>query len=490
NISGLEKRIKYYLNFKQKGITSITNFGLEKYEALTDFILRPESTARKGKDKFRARLSLKELMRHGMDRKNYQIQATEDGFFAARFYRTPSADPQLLFAHEEEIKCKQVVRQLIDWLKEFDENCSGFFLLEHILLRPMTIEGRRLLFDVGPTGVPIKFQSLMYLPGEEMRHISDGLIISASNEDNYVRFQVEDETYLLLKIDGHPMMVSTEPLSNDLLAKRPESVIIDYLNEIKVEGSSQIDEWIELVTQPNYAKELGPDFFNYRISIVVPDWPRKWQLVDFRRYFRILVQSNIPAHLAADIHFLSLGDMKSFEDSYQAWLEEKRREDTAPSELDKHALSIIKHLLKDDETKAKISDFLKAQEVENESINKMRSAVVGSVGFDVLDEGNFSIFVGMDKLIAKELKRNGIDNWAKLQIAQIDYLVNILTLAKSDSLIESINAWQRQAVLAEQRNWTGLIALQIELEALTTDDAQPRLMRFMKENFGSIPTVE
>lgn len=487
NTSGLEQRIKHYLSLPEKGVRSITDFNLNKFQALSDFVLKEEPVKRKGKDKFRARLSLKKLMRNGMDRKNYRIEKNKEGYYTANFYRSANAKPELLFAHEKKVRCNQVITQLIAWLKTFNESSNGFFLLEHVLLRPMTQAGRKLIFDVSPTGVSVKFNSLMYLPGEQMRHISDGLIISATDEDNYARFKRGEDTYLLLKIDGHPMLVSQDPLSDELLNQKPEQKIIDYLNTIKVGGSSQIDEWIELPSQPNYAKKMSGKFFDHRLSIVVPDWPRKWQLVDFRKYFRVLIQANIPAHIAADIHFLSIDEMRAFEATYQSWLEEKRRENPSPNQLDTYSLSLIEFLLKNQDDKAKIGSFLADQEKENKINEELRAAVVGAVGFDIIDEGNFGIFVGINEVIEAELKKNGIDNWVKLQIAKASYLANILTIANISEITKNIKSWQRQAILAEQGNWQGLIALQIELEALTTKDAQPKLVRYMKEKFGNVP---
>jgi hypothetical protein len=61
------------------------------------------------------------------------------------------------------------------------------------------------------------------------------------------------------------------------------------------------------------------DFYSYRISVILPNWPVRFQSDEFKLYAEQLMFENAPAHLAIHCFWLSVGQMKEFEGLYSQW---------------------------------------------------------------------------------------------------------------------------------------------------------------------------
>ncbi|WP_322044098.1 hypothetical protein [Paraburkholderia sp. J67] len=74
------------------------------------------------------------------------------------------------------------------------------------------------------------------------------------------------------------------------------------------------------LTQP-LAQDDG--FHACRISVLLPDWPVRFQSDEFKRFAQRLVNENCPAHVQADCYWLNFEEMKRFEDRYALWARAK-----------------------------------------------------------------------------------------------------------------------------------------------------------------------
>jgi uncharacterized protein YegP (UPF0339 family) len=77
------------------------------------------------------------------------------------------------------------------------------------------------------------------------------------------------------------------------------------------------------------------DPYSFRITLIVPYWPARFDNMAFRRFFEKTVRMETPAHIHAKICWADQKDIIAFEDAYKAWLEEN-----AKRVPDKTALSL------------------------------------------------------------------------------------------------------------------------------------------------------
>ena len=67
------------------------------------------------------------------------------------------------------------------------------------------------------------------------------------------------------------------------------------------------------------------DPYSFRLSIIVPYWPRRFRSMDFRRLFEKTARLELPAHIHAKICWANEKDMEKFEKAYLDWLKAKSR---------------------------------------------------------------------------------------------------------------------------------------------------------------------
>ncbi|MGI0116748.1 hypothetical protein [Zooshikella sp. RANM57] len=67
-------------------------------------------------------------------------------------------------------------------------------------------------------------------------------------------------------------------------------------------------------------KSSDADFYNYRISILFPNWTLRCQQLGFKEITRKIVQIHCPVHIRADCYWLNVEQMSYFEQVFKRWL--------------------------------------------------------------------------------------------------------------------------------------------------------------------------
>ena len=65
------------------------------------------------------------------------------------------------------------------------------------------------------------------------------------------------------------------------------------------------------------------DPYSFRISVLLPYWPERFQNLNFRRFFERTLREETPAHIHARICWISQAHMTELDERYRAWLEAK-----------------------------------------------------------------------------------------------------------------------------------------------------------------------
>ena len=74
------------------------------------------------------------------------------------------------------------------------------------------------------------------------------------------------------------------------------------------------------------------DDYSFRVSFVFPDWAGRFQDKAFQRFTEGIIQSEIPAHLNARIHWRNQEYIKEFEKWYEIWQQQKSAESAKATE--------------------------------------------------------------------------------------------------------------------------------------------------------------
>ncbi|MCH7736952.1 MAG: hypothetical protein IH872_06060 [Chloroflexi bacterium] len=84
--------------------------------------------------------------------------------------------------------------------------------------------------------------------------------------------------------------------------------------------------------QDHQGVSVPADFYSFKISVLFPDWTARFQTPGFRRLTEETIQSNCPAHIFPEFHWLGLDRMQEFEGRYKSWLDLKNDD---PADLEK-----------------------------------------------------------------------------------------------------------------------------------------------------------
>lgn len=87
--------------------------------------------------------------------------------------------------------------------------------------------------------------------------------------------------------------------------------------------------------------EFSEDFFDQKVSIVLPDWPVRFQNDGFRKYLKDLIEERVPVHIQATVYWLDLKRFEEFEEEYKNWVKSMAIEANQNSiELKKKSLKL------------------------------------------------------------------------------------------------------------------------------------------------------
>jgi len=78
------------------------------------------------------------------------------------------------------------------------------------------------------------------------------------------------------------------------------------------------------------------DPYSFRISLIIPYWPDRFDNMAFRRFFEQTARREAPAHVHLKICWADKPDIEKFEDAYLIWLKTKAG---APIEESSEALN-------------------------------------------------------------------------------------------------------------------------------------------------------
>ena len=153
------------------------------------------------------------------------------------------------------------LKDMIRHLKEISTDSEGFYLVEHLLLKPRLSEA--------------SFGFRMYDRNGKLLH-------------------------------QHPWWSTFEEREAQLRALQEEAV--------------KQQAYFEYYVKHESGKMLREDFFRFGLTVVFPAWPARFQLPEFREFADGLFRERTPVQLRLQFKWLGIAAMRTFEEHYFKWL--------------------------------------------------------------------------------------------------------------------------------------------------------------------------
>ncbi|MCH2042862.1 MAG: hypothetical protein MK212_01885 [Saprospiraceae bacterium] len=326
----------------------------ETYDYTEKFVFRSHTSQTREEGKMDPGL-LRDLLSGGILSFNYLVVDTPGRDTHSIYYRSTSKKTYKIREVDTRLEARECIEELIAYLYRINCYCEGMHLIEHILLRPQAKDryGFRLLDD---NFSPL-LQNYKYGDQDEQRQNAYKVGSVGTELANYEYQKQKNGAYqiVLKNPDQNNLILAVSPgvFADPETAKaHVEDNIIAYIKSY-VDNQIPLNDQIKLYKEKSKTDDVKNSFYSFKTSIVMPDWPIRFQNADFKSLLGEVVSVNIPAHLGADFYWLDVVEMEEFEIAYMEWLDERTKPVPLQPDLDEKAHRIIKILEKFEDKRVK-----------------------------------------------------------------------------------------------------------------------------------------
>lgn len=269
---------------------------------------------------------------NGLNPDNYQIVSVDNGQIQLLKFRNSNE-------HEEHdigkfssyFSAIAARNKVIEYLRKINIESEGFHLVEHNLLlppynEPISSFGFKV---VNRHGHILCRHNECSLYGQRNEIIKKILEAAKKGSSAFTEF--------MKKEGGHyckfPLELKNDPAhyynysSIQHHYRDDEKKQLSVLEELRVclvEIAEKTQSGSRIVSLVKYGNDalVEEDFFSFRLSVVLPSWPARFQDDKFRHYLEKTFIENTPAHIRLFFVWLDFSKMEQFETIYFNWLTE------------------------------------------------------------------------------------------------------------------------------------------------------------------------
>lgn len=230
----------------------------------------------------------------------------------------------------------QTIANAIQYFREMNHRSEGMYFVDHITLRSLLDNSEFGFVMMDQYGEPT-FRSpwyssyskrkeqleLFYSAAKDKKayrvsgkqfsiHDRQGRLLGAYHTDG----QVDIDTVFDITSSFATMMSGDRELSGFLSLKDVEDLrFMGTLHNDKVVGQRSM----VFVQKREDGTEIKENFFDLNASLLLPDWPARFQENHFKYFVEKEVRERIPAHVKVGIYWLNLREFEAFENTYSKW---------------------------------------------------------------------------------------------------------------------------------------------------------------------------
>ena len=357
NISGIERRMQLILDlkdnfadtdlgfdkldveFREKEVWSNLNLKIKNGPNL-DVLSLPDYCYENKQVNFYLKKysNFLDLFKNAINKKSFKI--LNDGTMYHLLYHSPLTKiPIKIFHSKSRSLCLKNISKIISKLNSLNTTTERFFVVENILLRPLVVD--KFKMKVLSNQV-VLFNSFKIYDFNTLTEIREDLLSILGDRSNYSIHKSSNNSkrfsISVFDVMDNKILTSSKQFNNRVDAQNEMENILNNLLK-----NSKID--IEIYSE-NKSLNKFPENFNYsnEINIVIPDWPTRFQNVEFRKHIKDSIDFYLPANIKFNLHFLDFSQINFFTEIYSEW--KKMKLNKVSTKLDLASLKIIQFLIK------------------------------------------------------------------------------------------------------------------------------------------------
>ena len=356
NISGLEMRLKLMFGIQNKSIHSLVAPIVDNYQKKPkkeNWRVREVQIIKGPKTKILSKSSeysvdevsiycpdatfFKSLFIFAPRSKSYRILPTRVNnkvVYNILFNIPDQEHPAVIYRAPKKKDCEEKLEQIKEKFRTFNNQCEGMFVLEHILLRPLVSTNYITVFNNNEGAEFLR--SYRAAPFEDQREFRDDIYVLGVDFDNYSIQKVKGKKsfkIVLYDILNNPVFESVKVYGSKAEAMQEIPNFIDFFEGHK-KNKTDLKELSSINIDIGNSHEFPVDFdYSNSLSIVLPNWPFRFQNNEFLDHFREQIDHFIPAHIKFEIYLLEVDKLALFEETFLNWLKSKMDGDNDVSDL-------------------------------------------------------------------------------------------------------------------------------------------------------------
>ena len=320
-------------------------------------------------------IGIKALFKETLNLKNYRINMPESASekVSVIFQKEPNKWSRL-FECDTEQEADQNINRIINFFIEQNQKSEGLYIADHILLNDF-LEGSKYgfsfldeygnalfqtteeeswcnsaeerqnrlteFYDLGTSADSYSQKKRDWIIKNNKGKILASFAPSNESGDQKTFDKVYNQTKSLIHLFGEP-----EDANGRLRFKEMEK--IRFMGSIRRDAENYGQRRLVFQRKLTTGEIIGEDFFNMSISILLPDWPARFQDERFKSYLNDIILERIPTHISNQIIWVNAKQLKDFEDKYFTWeklVSEHYNSHEIPEDLKNAAYDVYKKLM-------------------------------------------------------------------------------------------------------------------------------------------------
>ena len=290
---------------------------------------------------------IKQLFLYGNQNRYYKLVETqgEEQKWHILYTGLDFETPTVVSLSNDLDLAKQTIAHSIKKFEELNKAGEGIHLIEHILLRPLeNIKYSYTLFDKeGGTLINSYYQT----DQQEQKKLIDDIFYLGLQRENYGIVEVKDQNQFEIILYGseNEMIGRFEKKFYSKIGAEKEIERALALFQEILDGNFRKEEAVEINQVSGIAHTFPATFgFEDEYSIILPNWPAKFQNDDFKNLLVNCIAENNPLHLKVNLYFIGINKMMEFEDAFFEWKNLKRANTADSRALDSSSLRLVQTL--------------------------------------------------------------------------------------------------------------------------------------------------
>ena len=266
---------------------------------------------------------------HGLKLKNYQVgeHPLDNEKHCVVFLKPDNTQPLLIGQYESVEDATNVIQVTVDYLRDLNIQSEGFYLFEHILLRPDAVDKKFGIYLTDENGENFlrsferyEFQERLACVKELEPHLNvyEHYSVERREDGDFeIRFHTADESMQFVSLKAYESVQE--------IHEKMERIYKFLANK---EDIRSYEEKIAFYIQNSDDDDLVPEsFFAYQTTLLLPSWTARFSDLEFRSIFRDTVNECKPANVKTELMWLNINEMNTYEKLYYQWTEARRKED-------------------------------------------------------------------------------------------------------------------------------------------------------------------